>query len=330
MSERISVESFDKSCQTREKLDESAVSDYAKHLADGGDLPAVVAYLDEGGTLYLSSGFHRVAAHERAGRELVLTEVRPGSRWDALAFGVADNSQHVGVRLSRADKRAAVERLLRERPDVSDSAIAKAAFVTNKTVARVRADLGVPKSELRRGADGRVIDTSNIGHPPVASQCGLTGGGAIRAGAAADGSNAEFSHSVQSGQPGLSKLDSAASSDSDCPCGGEWTSDGEGGRYCEGCGANHPETPSVPFEASSVASGMEAGPSVLSRALASQCGRRESPERVPELVREVTYHLGRAKYKADALHLVQPGPHREFIAALDAAGRRLDAWRQSA
>ncbi len=36
-----------------------------------------------------------------------------------------------------------------------------------------------------------------------------------------------------------------------CQCGQEWISDGEGGRYCEGCGEDHPTTPSIPYDGQS-------------------------------------------------------------------------------
>jgi hypothetical protein len=54
---------------------------------------------------------------------------------------------------------------------MSDRAIASYCGVDNKTVSRIRRESEnltseFPKSHTRRGSDGRVIDTTNIGRPP--------------------------------------------------------------------------------------------------------------------------------------------------------------------
>ena len=57
----------------RAEIYEAIVDDYAEHLAAGGTLPPVTAFRNEGNT-YLADGFHRLRAHERAGRAQIEAE----------------------------------------------------------------------------------------------------------------------------------------------------------------------------------------------------------------------------------------------------------------
>ena len=168
--EWVDVGGFDLSCQTRLMIDAGAVADYSAVLAEGGELPPGEAFRDGDGTLFLSSGFHRRAAYQRAGLRTMPVVVRPGGRWEALCFGVQDNAGHVGVRLSRADRREAVKRLLLARPESSNAAVAEAARVSDKTVAAVRSGLEatseIPESAIRAGRDGRMVNTANVGARP--------------------------------------------------------------------------------------------------------------------------------------------------------------------
>ena len=50
----------------------------------------------------------------------------------------------------------------------SDKWIADKCSVDNHTVAKHRSDLGIPKSPVRTGKDGRTINTENIGRAHVA------------------------------------------------------------------------------------------------------------------------------------------------------------------
>ena len=66
---------------------------------------------------------------------------------------------------TNAEKRTAVRAALLAHPEKSDSAIAREVGVDHKTVAAARRDLGISQVE-RIGADGRTINTSNIGKRP--------------------------------------------------------------------------------------------------------------------------------------------------------------------
>ena len=149
--------------QVRAEMNRETVDAYAEALAEGVTFPPVVVFFD-GKDHWLADGFHRVLAHEKAGLTDILADVRDGSKRDALLFAVGANATH-GLARTNKDKRRAVEILLRDEEwaGKSDSWIAERAAVDHKTVTRVRADLGIPKSAERTGKDGRTINTAGIG-----------------------------------------------------------------------------------------------------------------------------------------------------------------------
>jgi len=74
-------------------LDEAVVARYAKHL---GGLPPIVAF-ETGDGLLVADGYHRLAAARRAGRKTIATEVRRGSRADALRYAIEVASAQRGL-----------------------------------------------------------------------------------------------------------------------------------------------------------------------------------------------------------------------------------------
>jgi len=93
--------------------------------------------------------------------------VRPGSQWDALQYGLRDNLQHRGERLSRADQQHNIKLVLRERPGMSDRAIGELCGVSPSTVAKYRAPVQVGQVTQRVGRDGKVYDTANLERTPA-------------------------------------------------------------------------------------------------------------------------------------------------------------------
>jgi hypothetical protein len=167
----ISQISTDGGTQMRAGLDDATVFEYTQSMiaAQGwGTFPAVVAYHD-GAAYWLADGFHRVAAFRDAfpdGSKTIPVEVRAGTRRDAVLHAAGANAQH-GLRRTNQDKRRAVETLLRDEEWAawSDGTIAKACAVSDRFVSGVRKDLTPNGSEsaIRKGADGRTINTANIG-----------------------------------------------------------------------------------------------------------------------------------------------------------------------
>jgi hypothetical protein len=129
---------LDGGTQSRAAMDEAAIAEYSEAIRQGATLPPLIAYYD-GAVFWLADGFHRYHAYRAAGVEAVMADVRTGSKRDAVLFSVGANAAH-GLRRTNADKRRAVETLLADAEWVtwSDSAIAKACAVSDKTVAAHR------------------------------------------------------------------------------------------------------------------------------------------------------------------------------------------------
>jgi hypothetical protein len=170
--------------QSRVELDEAVVTDYADILLAGAALPPVVVFHD-GSVYWLGDGFHRYHAHRMAGRAEIDIDLRTGTKRDAILYSVGANAAH-GLRRTNADKRRSVDTLLQdsEWASWSDSEIARRCVVSERLVKEVRKSLRESEVELtsgirsqtgevtsdsrsqpdlRKGADGRVINVSNIG-----------------------------------------------------------------------------------------------------------------------------------------------------------------------
>lgn len=153
--------------QPRAQLYEEVVAEYAEDMRQGAEFPPVTVFFD-GEEYWLADGFHRVSAKESIGKKEVISEVHSGTQRDAVLHAAGANATH-GLRRTNADKRRAVERLLRdfEWRRWSDNAIAKQCGVSQPLVGKMRDELGFKDSDspsgLRIGIDKRVIDTSKIG-----------------------------------------------------------------------------------------------------------------------------------------------------------------------
>lgn len=147
----------------RENLNEQHIQDLEQELDQGHELDPMDVFWD-GSIYWLSDGFHRIEAYIRAIRTLAKVRIQQGSQRDAILHGIKANAKHKALKWSRQDKQRAIKRLLRD-PDWqqwSDNAIAQICGVDNKTVTQRRLDLGIPKSDFRRGSDGRIINTGPI------------------------------------------------------------------------------------------------------------------------------------------------------------------------
>ena len=146
---------IDAGTQVRAQIDEAIVEEYAEHLAAGGTLPPVTAFRD-GGRTYLADGFHRLRAHERAGRTEIEAQVQTGTREDALWCALGANRAH-GHRLTSADKKHAIELALEAWPDRSQRRIAAQIGCSQQYVGKVRAQVTTSCHLPQRtvGSDGK-------------------------------------------------------------------------------------------------------------------------------------------------------------------------------
>jgi hypothetical protein len=130
---------FTRATQMRDAgLDQRVVGDYAEAMLDGAEFPPGRVFYD-GTTYWGARGFHRSAAAQKAGRKTFPFEVRRGTRRNAILDAVGSNVIH-GLRRSDADKRRAVETLLRdpEWSKWSDHELARRAGVGKTLVRKMR------------------------------------------------------------------------------------------------------------------------------------------------------------------------------------------------
>ncbi len=161
--------------QPRATINEETVADYAERMEAGDKFPPIVVFAnnkgDDGKLYWLGDGFHRVHACIRNDFPIIEAVIRHGGLRDAILYSVSANATH-GLPRNQADKRRAVERLLRddEWRQWSDREIARWCQVSDKTVGKVRAELvataEIPQLENRRYVrDGheQVMNTAGIG-----------------------------------------------------------------------------------------------------------------------------------------------------------------------
>ena len=106
-------------------------------------------------------GMHRVRAAMLSGVTYVEAQLFDGDEDEAFVLAVRLNVAH-GLPLSRADRVAAVVRIIYSNPQWSDRAIARAAGLSDKTVGSIRrrASAEIPQLPERIGRDGRVRPVS--------------------------------------------------------------------------------------------------------------------------------------------------------------------------
>jgi len=152
--------------QPRAQIDLFVVADYRDALESGAKFPPVVVFFD-GEAHWLADGFHRLDAHRDAGRVDIDVDLRRGTRRDAVLYSVGANDDH-GLRRTNADKRRAVETLLRDAEWSlwSDNELARRACVSVSFVGKVRSSLSTVDSERRfttKHGTQAVMNTAAIG-----------------------------------------------------------------------------------------------------------------------------------------------------------------------
>jgi hypothetical protein len=158
----------DPACQARVAKNETIIDEYARRMKQDSDdnFPAVVVFHD-GTNHWLSDGFHRHAAAEKAGLHSLKADIREGSRREAILHAVGANATH-GLRRTRKDKRRAVNILLEDQEwsEWSNRKIADCCSVDEKLVRTLRsASAAKPQIARKFERNGTVskMDTSDIG-----------------------------------------------------------------------------------------------------------------------------------------------------------------------
>ena len=148
---------IDGGTQSREKIDEGVVGEYAGLIEDGVVFPAVRVYFD-GVSHYLADGFHRYHAHRKAGKGAIEADVENGTLRDAILYSLGANHEH-GIRRTNADKRKAVQAMLDdfEWQEWSNGEIARKCHVSEFLVSTMRAG-GGPEVRKFKMADGTIAE----------------------------------------------------------------------------------------------------------------------------------------------------------------------------
>lgn len=137
---------IDAGTQTRVKLNEDTIADYAEAMTEGGKFPPIVVFAS--GTEYLlADGLHRFMAAQRNGWRDIEVEIRKGSRLDAIKYSLGANTIH-GLRRTNADKRQCVEIALKEFGKLSDQVVADMCGVGRDFVLNLRHDASKPLQTL--------------------------------------------------------------------------------------------------------------------------------------------------------------------------------------
>ena len=144
---RVNIESLtiDQRLQNRSRMNDEAVQDYAEKMKAGEKFPPVLAVQD-GETLWLTEGFHRVEAYGLAGITSIDVETREGTFRTAWLHSRGANRDH-GVRMTNECKRHNVAEVLDD-PECStwtSREIAELCGVTHWLVNKMR-DEREPKS----------------------------------------------------------------------------------------------------------------------------------------------------------------------------------------
>ena len=158
----------DTRAQSRAEIDIVVVGEYADDMKAGATFPPLVVFHDQT-TYWLAEGFHRYHAYQQAEITTVPAIVKIGGLREAILQSLGSNADH-GKRRSNADKRRAVEMMLRDSEWVkwSDREIARRCAVSNNFVSDLRKDPFIchPMTDTKtatRNGTTYTIQTGNIG-----------------------------------------------------------------------------------------------------------------------------------------------------------------------
>jgi DNA-directed RNA polymerase subunit L len=141
---------IDGGTQSRVKIDEHVVAQYADEMLNGDQVPPVVLFHD-GVDYWLADGFHRYFANKRINSPGISADVKEGSVRDAILHGIEANNKH-GLRPTNEDKRKGVITMLKdiEWQDYSNREIANICGVSHTLVNAIRKELeeGKPSGKV--------------------------------------------------------------------------------------------------------------------------------------------------------------------------------------
>lgn len=172
---------IDGGTQSREKLNEETVAEYAEAYRAGAKFPPVIVYFD-GTDRWLADGFHRYFGAKSAGLTQIFESITPGTKRDAVLYSLGANGKH-GLNRTNADKRKSVLIALSdsEWSQLPHKEIAKICDVSREYVSRLAGEVepSCDRSQDRtrtveRNGKTYTQDTSNIGKAAPDSRPAVT------------------------------------------------------------------------------------------------------------------------------------------------------------
>jgi hypothetical protein len=142
---------LDGGTQMRGGIEDAVLQEYVEAYRRDDCLPPLEVF-NSGTEYWLADGFQRHKAALQCGREALPCNVRQGSRRDAILYACGANATH-GLRRTNADKRRAIETLLKDTEwcEFSDRQIADLCNVSHTLVSTVRSELVV---------DNKIVEVS--------------------------------------------------------------------------------------------------------------------------------------------------------------------------
>jgi hypothetical protein len=154
--------------QSRVEINQATLQEYSDAIADGVDFPPVIVFYD-GADYWLADGFHRLLAHNRAGKQKIFETVILGSKRDAILYSVGANHSH-GLRRTNDDKKKSALMLLQdgEWSKLTDSEIADKCNLSRQFISKLRNEQGEKPAEKTVTRNGKTYqqNTANIGRKP--------------------------------------------------------------------------------------------------------------------------------------------------------------------
>lgn len=147
---------IDGGTQSRTKIIQEAIDEYAEALKGGARFPPVLAYYD-GIKYYLTDGYHRYFAHQKAGLRDIEVQVVNGTLRDAILRSFSVNAEN-GRHRTNEDKRNAVQSMLDdfEWQFWNNVEIAKACRVSDTLVSAMRG--GAKPEVVKVNRNGKVFE----------------------------------------------------------------------------------------------------------------------------------------------------------------------------
>lgn len=165
---KLSAIRIDGGTQARVALNQEVVKEYAEHMREGAEFPAITVFHD-GSAYWLADGFHRYFAAKSNAYEEILADIKTGTLDEATLFAFGANGKR-GLSMSAEDIRNVIYAMFRHPvwSKWSNAEIARHVGVSKMTVGRVKGTMETkdePKKKKYKDKDGieREMDTSNLG-----------------------------------------------------------------------------------------------------------------------------------------------------------------------